>query len=187
MPTASEMIYVKTNVDGWFFDAVLRVDHTSRLQITEHPVQTGAAITDHAFLEPKELVMEIGMSDVAKSRADGQFNDGWSRSVTAYQKLRELQANRIPVQVLTRLGLYKNMMVEVISAPDDYKTLYGLRATITLKEIMVAEVQTVRISARPQVTNSTQKGAAEIVKPNQSVGVQLKNAFVGAIKNLLGG
>ena len=179
MPTSSEMIYVKTNVGGYFFDAVIRTDHTSRLQITEHPVQTGATITDHAFLQPKELVMEIKMSDVARDRADGQFSGGWSKSVTAYQRLRDLQANRIPIQVLTRLGLYQNMMIEVISAPDDYKTLYGLSATITMKEIMVAEVQTVRISARPQVTNSTQRGTPETVKPNQSILTQLKDLFFG--------
>lgn len=164
-----QKIYVKTNIGGWFFDAFLRVDHTSRLSITSHPVQTGANISDHAFLEPQELNIEIGMSDVATSLINGQFSEGWSRSVTAYQVLKELQKQRIPVQVMTRLGLYQNMLIEVISAPDNYQTLFGLRATVTLKEIIVASVTTVKVSSRPQITGATNRGTQEAISPAESV------------------
>lgn len=169
LPELAELIYIKTNIGAWFFDAFLRIDHTSRLKITEHPVQSGAAITDHAYLEPAELVMEIGMSDTARSLVDWQFTANKPRSEIAYQVLMELQAQRVPLQVMTKLKVYKNMLIEVIAAPEDYKTLYGLRTTVTLREIIVAEVKTVQISARPQVTGSTQRGTAEVVQPNQSV------------------
>ena len=66
-PPISSLVYLKTNIGGWFFDAFLRSTHTSRLKITDHPVQTGAALTDHSYLEPQELTMEIGMSDAATS------------------------------------------------------------------------------------------------------------------------
>lgn len=175
MPTANDLILIKTNVGGWFFDAFLRLDHTSKLTITTHPVQTGANISDHAYLEPKELTIEIGMSDTAKSLADNQFEGGWSRSVKAYEILRSLQASRIPMQVLTRLGVYQNMLIETITVPDDYRTLYGLRATITMKEILVATVQTVKISSNPHITDSTNRGDlnAVPVKPNESILYQL--------------
>jgi hypothetical protein len=178
-----QLVYVKTNVGGWFFDAFLRMDHTSKLKITEHPVQTGAAITDHAFLEPAILNMEIGMTDVAESIIPGQFTGGWSRSVTAYQLLLELQKQRIPVQILTRLKLYKNMLIEVISVPDDYKTLYGLKATVAFREILIAQVTTVKISTRPQVTDSTNRGVVEPVEPNQSILKDLGDKLFGGTKN----
>jgi hypothetical protein len=178
-----QLVYVKTNVGGWFFDAFLRMDHTSKLKITEHPVQTGAAITDHAFLEPATLTMEIGMTDVAESIIPGQFTGGWSRSVTAYQLLLELQKQRIPVQILTRLKLYKNMLIEVISVPDDYKTLYGLKATVAFKEILIAQVTTVKISTRPQVTDSTNRGVVEPVEPNKSILKDLGDKLFGGTKN----
>lgn len=185
--TAEQLIMVKTNVGGFFFDAFLRLDHTTKLKITEHPVQTGASITDHAYMEPAQLTIEVGMTDVAKSLLPGQFSGGWSRSVTAYQALKELQAQRIPIQVLTRLGLYKNMLIETITAPDDVKTLYGLRATITLREIIVAEVRTVKISARPQITNSTNRGTQEPVDTNKSVAMQIDEKLLGgAIGRMLG-
>ena len=174
-----QLIYVYTNVAGYFFDAFLRVDHTTKLNITQHPVETGANITDHAFIEPAELVIEIGMSDTAKSIVKGQFNDGDSRSVTAYKLLKELQQQRIPLQINTRLGLYKNMLIETIAAPDDYKTLYGLRATVTFREIIIASTKTVKISARPHVTDSTNRGNVEPVVPNQSFAYQLAVSIYG--------
>lgn len=178
-PIAS-LVYLKTNIGGWFFDAFLRSTHTSRLTITEHPVQTGAALTDHAFLQPKELTMEIGMSDVATGLVPGQFTGGWSRSVQAFKVLQELQALRVPLQVHTRLGLYQNMLIEEISAPDDFTTLYGLRCTVTLREIIVAQVRTVKISAKPAVTNQANRGKLEPIKNDQSVLVQT------GLKKLLG-
>lgn len=170
-PTSSEikdLVYVKTNIGGWFFDAYLSMEHTSKLRITEHPVQTGASITDHAYLEPRELTIEVGMSDVASSIVPSQFTGSWSRSVKAYEVLRELQAQRIPVQVLTRLGLYKNMMIESLSVPEDNKTLYGFRASINLKEILVAETRVVKISANRQITDSTNAGTPQVVPTNES-------------------
>jgi hypothetical protein len=175
LPDLQRLIYLKTNVAGYFFDAFFRVDHTSKLNITEHPVETGANISDHAFVEPAELVIEIGMSDTAKSIVKGQFTDGKSRSVTAYKLLKELQAQRIPLQIHTRLSNYKNMLIETISVPDDYRTQYSLKATVTFKEILIASTKTVKISARPQVTDSTNKGSVEPVEPNQSILKQLSN------------
>ncbi|NRS20586.1 hypothetical protein HP398_29645 [Brevibacillus sp. HB1.4B] len=177
-PIAS-LVYLKTNIGGWFFDAILRSTHTSRLNITQHPVQTGAALTDHAFLQPKEVSMEIGMSDTATSLIPGQFTGGWSRSVQAFKVLQELQALRVPLQVHSRLGLYQNMLIEEISAPDDYTTLYALRCTVLLREIMVAQVRTVKISAKAAVTSQANRGKVEPVKPNESVIRQVTQLLSG--------
>jgi hypothetical protein len=147
-----DIVYCKTNIGSFFFDAYLSMEHTSKLHITEFPVMTGASISDHSYLEARQLTIEVGMSDVAKDIVPGQFSGSWSRSV---------KANRIPIQVLTRLQLYKNMMIESLSVPDDNKTLYGLRASVSFKEILVATTQTVKISTRPQATEATNRGAVE--------------------------
>lgn len=174
-----DLVYAKTNVGGWFFDAYLNITHTSRLTITEHPVQTGAALTDHAYLQPRELSMDIGMSNVATSFIPGQFTGGYSRSVTAYQVLKDLQALRVPIQVHTRLGLYQNMLIETLMAPDDHRTLFGLRCTVTFKEMLVAKVKTVKISERPLVTDSSKRGAVEPSAPNQSMLYKIVDKAVG--------
>ena len=179
LPELKQLVLAKTNIGGFFFDAFLRIDHSSKLTITKHPVQTGAAITDHAFMEPAELTMEVGMSDVSASLVSGQFTTGWSRSTSAFQVLQELQKLRIPIQVTTRFKTYQNMLIESISVPDDYKTLYGMRAQITMREILVAVVTIVKISARPQVTNTTKRGTPEPVAPDESLLSKAINYFTG--------
>jgi hypothetical protein len=173
-------VYAKTNIGGWFFDAYLKITHTSTLTITDQPVQTGAALTDHAYLQPQELQMEIGMSDVAKSFIPGQFTDSSSRSVTAYQILRQLQALRVPIQIFTRLYEYNNMLIETISAPDDFTTQYAMKCTVTFREILVAQVTTVNISARPTVNQSVNGGSPLPVTPNQSILKQASGLFFGS-------
>jgi len=175
-----QLIYVKTNIAGFFFDAFLRIKHTSSLTITEHPVETGAAITDHSYINPAVLVMEVGMSDVSASLVNGQFEGGWSRSVTAYQVLLWLQQQRIPFEVVTRLRNYKNMLIETIVAPDDHTTLHGLKATVTLKEVFVATVQTVKVSANPHIADSTPRGEQQPipVKPGSTL-YQALEMFLG--------
>lgn len=180
LPTEKEqLILVKTNIAGFFFDAVLKEEHTSTLKITEHPVQTGVNITDHAYMEPARLVMELGMSDVMDALYPGQFEGSYTKSVSAYRVLLDLQKSRLPLQVLTRLYLYQNMLIESISAPDNYTTLYGLRCTVTLREIMVVDVMQTTVSARPQITGSTPKGTVQPIEPPPTVARQIEDYASG--------
>lgn len=175
----NQLLYAKTNIGGFFFDAFLKLNHSSKLRITDHPTQTGANISDHSFMEPKELTIEIGMSDSENDIIPGQFSKSWSRSVSAYKILQNLQAQRLPMDIYTRLGLYKNMVVESIDTPEDYKTLNALKATVTFREILVAEVMIVKVSSRPQITNKTTKGQVEVVKPKESVALQGVKKIIG--------
>jgi len=167
------LILVKTNIGGWFFDAFLKLDHKSSLAITDHPVQSGVSVSDHAYLKPRILTIDVGMSECGRQLIPTQFSGSWSRSVRAYQVLTDMQKSRIPVTVLTRLGQYKNMLVEDIDVSDDYKTLFGLKATVMMKELIVAEVTTVKISASSQLTGATKRGIAEPIKVNESVAYSL--------------
>lgn len=171
-----QMVMLDTNIGGLFFDAIIHTDIEEQLTITSHPVQTGANISDHAYREPSRVTMEVFMSDVMASRLPGQFTDAGmgflsgvdvasavmaagSRSVSAYQRLKELQRAKVPFSVYTRLGVYKNMMIENISTPDDANTANGLRCTVSMREVLLAQVATTKVSAREWTTSrGTQKG-----------------------------
>lgn len=173
------LVYAKTSIGGFIFDAYLKLEHTSQLKITEFPISTGSSITDHSFLQPQTLTIDIGMTDVAKSIIPGQFTGDASRSVAAFKLLQELQAARVPISIVTRLKKYENMLIETMTTPDDYTTVNALKATVVFKEILVVNVQTVKLSAKPQTTGSTNKGKAEVVKPNTSVIKSITNAITG--------
>ncbi len=170
-------VYAKTNIGGWFFDAILTISPNSVLTITEHPVQLGSTVSDYAYLQPRTLDMTIGMSDVAKSFIAGQFGGGPSRSVQAYQVLSDLQQQRIPVQVYTRLGLYQNMLVQSLGAQEDNTTVHGLRASVTLQELLVATVSVVKISANPAKTDKAKQGKKQPQQVPASVLAWLSGAI----------
>jgi hypothetical protein len=56
--------------NGVDFDVVLSETHENELTLTSHPVETGAAMTDHATEEPDLLTLECFMGDVANPRTD---------------------------------------------------------------------------------------------------------------------
>lgn len=151
-------IYDENNSKYYFFDAVFHETHTSSVRMTEHPVQTGANIVDHAYMMPLKLSLEIGMSDAMQSLVTSEWAGSYTKSVSAYQTLKTLQSNRLPLTVHTRLNKYENMVIDTITADDTYKTYGGLRATIGMTQLLVGVVATVSSSTDSQTTGSTNSG-----------------------------
>lgn len=176
---SQQLVYLRTNIGGYFFDAILREEHSTALRITEHPVQSGSNISDHAYQLPAQIMMEIGVSDVMSSFTSGQFTGGESKSVNAYKNLLQLQKDRTPFDIVTRLNSYSNMLVEHIMAPDDHRLSTSLRALVIFKQVILASVAstTVTDSSAEQTTNSTNKGNVQTVEPNAAT---TDNWLVGA-------
>lgn len=53
--------------------ATIRETHIDELEVTDHPVQQGASISDHAFKLPAEVTIEIGWSG-SPSESNGLIN-----------------------------------------------------------------------------------------------------------------
>lgn len=187
--------FVEKPAQTYVFDAILRADHNQTLRITEHPVQTGASITDHAYRMPPRIMLEIGMSDAMESYDPDAWTSDTSKSVSAYQTVLDLQKNRTLMMLKTRLDTYENCVIETIEAPDTYKTLNGLRMTVTFRQIFMATVTSVSssvifgddLSARPQVTASTAVGQLQTVLPTQAITSQhnILSAVKGEIPTAL--
>lgn len=131
----------------FIFDAVFMTNHSANATVTQHPVQSGASISDHAYMEPDEVSIDIGMTDTAAS-----ISGGASRSVNAYTQLRVIMELREPVTLVTRLRTYRNMLITSISAPDDYNTMNALRASIVFQQVNVVSMSTVTV--QEMVTSS---------------------------------
>ncbi len=142
---------LRTSSGTVYFDALLHADHNATVIPTQHPVQTGAAITDHAYMAPKEISLEIGMTDVVS---------GTGASARAYQQFLTIMAERDLVTVVTRLGAYQDMLLTAISVPDDYTTMNSLRCTLTFTEIRVATVATVTVQGQTTGGKTAVKPAA---------------------------
>ena len=152
------LLYCKTNIGGYFFDGFINVKHSHNLVITENQIETGVSIVDHAYMKPATIEMKVLVSDVHQSIVAGQFSEGWRRHTSAWQILKKLQADRIPLSVFTKLALYDNMLIEALSADDNASTLNTLAADVTLREVPIATLKTVKISEADQTTLSTELG-----------------------------
>lgn len=150
----------------YFFDAIISAQHTTRRQITEHPVQWGAAISDHSYQLPAILTLEVGMSDSMSSFDTAAYspNSGAGKSVNAYQTFVELQKTGQPLVVNTHLQRYTNMIIENISILDNNKTTYSARFSISFKEIFIGITSTVSKSLFPADTASENKKTVETTK-----------------------
>ena len=121
--------------------------------------------------------MQVLMSDVHRSIYPGQFDGAKSRSLAAWDVLKKIQESRIPCSVFTPLGLYNNMLIATIDTTENSKTVHGLNATVTLQEIPIARVKTVKISSAPQTTGSTNLGQLEASTIGGSLGSILYELF----------
>lgn len=174
-PNISEVTEVKTGTGssqkteeltvGYYFDAFTKENHVGSVRVTEHPVQGGSNISDHAYNLPDKLTLEVLVSDSVESIVSGQFTGSKSKSVTAYEILRSLKERRVLVSVRTRLHYYTNMIIENMSVSDDYKSANSLRCTVSLRQVMMAvvPVEYVTLTKRQAVveTNKGTKSATD--------------------------
>jgi hypothetical protein len=171
---------VNGNVENYFFDAVFVTDHSTQRQITSHPVQWGAAITDHSYQEPASVSLQIGMSDVMDSFDSNQYaSQSLSKSVNAYRMFITLQKTGVPVTLNTKLQRYTNMVIANINTSDDARTIYSLKATITFKEILIGETSKVSKSAYPAEVTPESLKRADTTKVKEEVKASIAASTAG--------
>jgi hypothetical protein len=104
------------SVDCWITET-----HISTIGITEIPVESGARITDHAYVEPKRLSIDFGNEQAALT----------------YMTLVKFQESRIPFTIVSGLSVYNNMLIRSINAQRDPEMARVFRGTVELQEIII--------------------------------------------------
>ena len=109
------LIQPRRSIGEIFPDVVIKESHEDGLEITEHPVEQGAAVNDHAYKKPETVTIRAGVSD-----SNSAGNDKAAQEY--YDKLLDLQKRREPFDIVTRRRLHKNMLLESISVVTDANT-----------------------------------------------------------------
>lgn len=122
-----------TTFGGLMPDVVVEEVYRDGIIITDHPVERGAAITDHAFLRPRTLEMRCGWSN-STAGAEGYID-------SIYEAMLDLQGSREPFDVFTPRRSYENMLVENIQVSRDERTNSILACSISLREVILTETQ----------------------------------------------
>jgi hypothetical protein len=136
---------------------VINEQTTDTLTITKQPVQQGAAITDHAYMEPTSFSHTIYFSN-------NSFTDGVSLS-EVYTQLQKLQQSAIPFVVVTPKRIYKDMLMTSLGMTVDSKTENCLAIHASYQQIIMVPIlasAVPRINQKsPQKTAATTNGGAK--------------------------
>lgn len=131
--------------------------HHDELMITDHPVEQGAAISDHAYKKPVEVTLTIGWTNSSLAGITSlQFGN---YSSYAYEQLLALQASRTQFDVSTGKRKYHNMLIQALSVTTDAKTENSLIATVHCREVIIVQTTTTTLQPAANQMNP-QKTAA---------------------------
>ena len=161
---ALTLVFKKTRaiLDTLVLDASVSETHSQEIEVTDHPVEQGANITDHRRRKPFVLTMEgiitntpLPVESAAKST---QTYDGksWTsrasavpgRAEDAYATLQALCDSSKLLTITTALKVYPNMTLTSLSVPRDASTGQSLRFHATLREIRIVKNVTANIQAK---------------------------------------
>lgn len=168
---------------GLFADVTVEEKHKDELKITEHPTEVGAAISDHAYKEPPEVMMKVGWSESAGT-LNGFLGDtilGGNTSLTiVYQTLLQLQEQAVPLIISTGKRLYTNMLIKSLGCTTDLQTENVLMIDITFKKVIMVSTQTTFIAIENQASPEATAGVADggTVQPKE-VSESVIGQFVG--------
>lgn len=118
-------------------DITIVEESTDELVITEHPVEQGAAITDHAYKRPAMLTLRVAWSN-SSPQAGG--NEGYVTQV--YQQLLKLQKDRAPIDIVTGQRSYSDMLIRSLSKTTDETTENALFITMGCQQIITVSTTT---------------------------------------------
>lgn len=150
---------------------------TDALEITQQPVQQGAAISDHAFKKPVNLSIQI------KFAASGLGAILGSNLQQTYAKLLQLQVPQAnaqgnyvlsPFTVVTPKRSYPNMLLATIGLVTDKTTENALAITCSFQEVLIVNVSTALVNP------------SQLKNPGSNQGTQNTGAHQSALFSLFG-
>ena len=91
----------------------------------EHPVESGATITDHRIMLPVEIRMSLMLDD--------PIND--------YAQVKALYREASLLVVQTRTGTYQNMLIAALPHEESAEVFDRVPMELVLREVQIVEAQ----------------------------------------------
>ena len=156
-------------------DLIISESTTDSIEITQHPVQNGASISDHKYKKPTTLKMDMYMS-----------GDNPSELGKIYQSFLTLQMSNDLFDVLTPKRLYKNMQMKSLGVTTNKETENILSLSAEFQEVFIVDVVVTKVpdrskqKAKGKTGKTVPAGAKKTTKDDTQ-------KHQSALKNLFGG
>jgi hypothetical protein len=139
---APAMVKVIRSLNGITPDVTIEEQHQDLLQITDHPVEQGAMISDHAVKLPAEVVVTYGWADSSSQNtaaAASFLND-------LYEKILQVQSSVSLFMVYTSRRIYKNMLLASVTMTTDKETDRAMVVRLLCREVNIVRTTTITVS-----------------------------------------
>lgn len=168
-----------TGVSPIVAQVTIEEQHRDEVQITEHPIEQGANVADHAFSLPASLIVRYGWSNSPSAANVGQALTNSAKGTVSgvqsllsgnssdqvkdiYAKILRLQASRDPFTVYTGKRRYDNMLIKSVAVTTDATTEQALMVTIELRQVLFVRVTTTSVGAPSSAQAAPESTAAPI-------------------------
>lgn len=162
-------------IDGYEIDAAVSEQHMRDADITEHPVESGAAISDHVIDKAFVLSLDVVVSDtpigtmLVKRREAGLIPEQGNEtplkerarvpSSDTRQFLETLHGEKRPVTIVTSVRVYTGMVLKSISETINGTTGAAMRCSVVFQQVVqVTNERTAVRVAVPRVKKKVKKG-----------------------------
>lgn len=165
---------------------VVSEKHVDALEITEHPVEIGASVNDHAYKRASEVTMECGFAgggsilDLVDISGIGLGIGQSPKEI--YQQLLDLQSSRVPFDVITGKRTYSNMLIRAIEVTTERTSENVLTCVLTLREVLMTQTQSVSVADKANMQDGVSTAAVQEVGTKTPVPVSntsLLQKFIG--------
>lgn len=184
-------------------DACMTENHQLDSEVTDHPVERGADVTDHVRPKPAVVTLDCVISNTPvdvtqrarvlqasgvtfESTAVDQSTGVAGYAEQAYKTLLALREAGDYLTVVTQLATYENMVIQSLSIPVSIATGDAMRFSVTFKEVRVVENKTTQVTVSaprakkkkklgPQTPTTTtpEKEASALKSGLDAVGVKI--------------
>lgn len=164
MATLLELIGIRPHrsIGGITAQCVVEEKHTDELSITDHPVEQGAQVTDHAFKRPEQVTLTFGWSE-SISLDPLSFPTATRGSLPdLYQALLDLQASRVPFDIVTGKRVHESMLLQSLSETTNEKTEHLLLVTAVCRQVILVPTRTFALA--PKARQSLPKRSTQVVQ-----------------------
>lgn len=150
------------NIGPFVCDITISERHRDEMVITQHPVEIGSVISDHAYKKPIRVLITVGFSN-SDLQAQGDLNF----IQTIYQNFLTLQQNAAPFSVTTGKRTLNNMLIEHINELTNEQTENALILELSCQEVILVSTSTASTSPTGTGTPSNQTDPAVNAGPAQ--------------------
>ena len=116
-------------------------------KLMEHPIETGAVVTDHRIVLPVEIELSLILTP-------NEYRE-------TYNQIRQLYNEGTLLIVQTRSGIYENQLIQGLPHEEDPTIFDTITLALSLKQVQMVTAQYTTTPRNAKDSSTTQRGVLQ--------------------------